>query len=355
MLGIGLALVLWHGLMLAEKGITPSTMVTTMLLHAASMAIFPRRSQRIGVTTLLLVVLAAASTTTSTVPGAIVFGAPLLVAAIVVLGQEQPVRLELHDRLGGGAQGDVYRATLHRPGTPPRTVAFKLLAAQQGADATREATLLSGLRHPNIIRMEEVIWHAGRPGFVLELVDGMSLRRLLALGALPERSAAEIARAVADAIAFGSRFQPPICHHDIKPDNIMVDRTGAVKLLDFGMAQLVGADGATGGTTAYMSPERSTPAPTSPASDVFALGCTLHEMLTRRLPPGDRTEPDLDGVSCDPRWKDILASCLDSDPGRRLAPMDLRRWLDRILLDLPGPTLDAVLAARERTERAKTD
>jgi predicted ATPase len=201
-------------------------------------------------------------------------------------------------KLGAGGMGEVWLAEDNRL---ERKVALKLLPAEFTQDADRvrrfmqEAKAASALNHPNIITVYDIgECEAGR-FIVMELVAGRTLRRVIARDNSLETLAAlgiQMARALSAAHDAG------ITHRDIKPDNIMVRDDGYVKVLDFGLARLLptrsGEDAATlaqqttpgtiMGTVAYLSPEQASGQNASPASDVFALGIVLYELLTGQHP-----------------------------------------------------------------------
>jgi len=201
--------------------------------------------------------------------------------------------------IGSGGMGDVYRARDARLG---RDVALKILPDGVVRDSsavdrfTREARAASALNHPNIVTIHEVGESGTARFIVMELVDGRTLRELVAERVPLETLAAlgaQIARALAVAHAAG------IVHRDIKPENVMVRPDGYVKLLDFGLATLAGteiaASNAAGagkkttpgipfGTVGYMSPEQARGEAVTPASDVFSLGVLLYELATGRRP-----------------------------------------------------------------------
>src|SRR5262245_38747896 len=184
--------------------------------------------------------------------------------------------------------GEVYRA---RDGKLARDVAIKVLPADLAADAERlsrfekEARTTSGLNHPNIVTIYEVGAFDGTSFIAMELVEGKTLRELLAPGALPSKRllpmAAQVASGLARAHAAG------IVHRDLKPENLMATREGLVKILDFGLAKLVpggpesdatnlptvskGTEAGTIlGTVSYMSPEQASAKAVDFRSDQFS-------------------------------------------------------------------------------------
>jgi serine/threonine protein kinase/formylglycine-generating enzyme required for sulfatase activity len=196
-------------------------------------------------------------------------------------------------RLGEGGMGVVYRGVRVKDGTD---VALKFLRRESSADGRfqerfeREARILSALDHENILRIFG--WGRLEDGTVyilMEFVDGCSLSDVLdRKGKLPLADALGIARATARALA--SAAKSSVIHRDVKPDNILLGRGGAVKLADFGLAKdtsenrKVTLTGQVIGTPAYMSPEQGLGEPADHRSDIYSLGVTLYTMLAGRRP-----------------------------------------------------------------------
>lgn len=209
-------------------------------------------------------------------------------------------RYEIVMRLGAGGMGEVYRARDPRLG---RDIAIKVLSDEASRDRDRlrrfmaEAKAASALNHPNILTVHEIGETPSGPYIVTELVEGSTVRELLAEGSLALDRALDIAIQAADGIA--KAHEAGIVHRDLKPENLMVTRDGFVKILDFGLAKLLrpvsgefGAAGdqsstATGmivGTAGYLSPEQLRGGPADSRSDLFALGVVLYEMVTGQNP-----------------------------------------------------------------------
>jgi Tol biopolymer transport system component len=218
--------------------------------------------------------------------------------------------------LGAGGMGEVYRAKDARLG---REVAIKVLPAEVANDAERlrrfeqEARAASALNHPNILTVFDVGRDAETSYLVTELLEGRSLRELLASGGtIPTKRAldwgAQIARGLAAAHEKG------IVHRDLKPENLFLTRDGVVKILDFGLAKLTtpdekalaaattiaGAVTGTGmilGTAGYMAPEQVRGEKVDARADLFALGCVLYELLGgRRAFHGDSAIETLNAI-----------------------------------------------------------
>ncbi|MEV7900958.1 serine/threonine-protein kinase [Streptomyces anulatus] len=207
-------------------------------------------------------------------------------------------RYELLEELSHGGMGDVWRgydAVLDRP------VAVKLIrqasvTSPQLADEfakrfRREARITARIQHPGVPQVYDAVLDASyeRLFLVMELVDGVPLSAYLYHGRpLPVSWAAAVAAQVATVLSYA--HDVPVIHRDLKPGNILVARDGTVKVLDFGIAAMLRTDvtklTATGspiGTHQYMSPEQVRGGRITPQTDLYALGCVLHELLSGRL------------------------------------------------------------------------
>ncbi len=232
-------------------------------------------------------------------------------------------RYQIIALIGEGGMGQVYRARDLQLG---RDVAFKVISPGVSHDPERiqrferEARAAGLLDHPNIVAIHDIGVHEGSPFVVMELLEGESLRERLSQGPLPIRNAVDYA--VQAAWGLAAAHEKGIIHRDIKPENLFLTKDGRVKVLDFGVAKLVHPDrlvpgapkgsadsltrtGAIIGTSGYMSPEQVRGEPADHRSDLFALGATLHEMLT-----GQRTFQ-----------KDSLVETLDAVLNEEPAPL----------------------------------
>jgi serine/threonine protein kinase len=200
-------------------------------------------------------------------------------------------RYELHEVLGRGGMSVVYRATDR---VLDRTVAVKVLPAAYAENPvlverfSREARAVARLSHPNIVGVYDSGFDRTVHYIVMECVPGVSLSQLLkARGPLAVGEAVEIATAVAHALT--AAHEAGIVHRDIKPANIMVEPSGTVKVLDFGIARARDDADLTRATTVlgsapYMAPEVAMGGSADERSDIYSLGCVLYEMLTSRPP-----------------------------------------------------------------------
>ncbi len=200
-------------------------------------------------------------------------------------------RYEVLERVAEGGMSTVYRARRSEDGA---VVALKLLREQYAEDRefverfAREARSAEALSHPNVVR----VFESGRDGDVyyiaMEYVDGPDLRAYLKrFGRLDPADASRIAVSVCEALEYAHR--QGIVHRDVKPQNILLAPDGTVKVADFGIARALAAvtitePGVVMGTVQYMSPEQARGAGVGRASDIYALGVVLYEMLTGRLP-----------------------------------------------------------------------
>src|SRR5262245_3937555 len=206
----------------------------------------------------------------------------------------------IDERIGSGGMGVVYKAEQLSLG---RTVAIKLLPESLHSDeqATerfkREISVLAKLNHPNIVNILDGGVSEHGHYFVMEFVDGVSLRRVLATSRVEPLEALQIVRQLCDGLEYAHK--QGIIHRDIKPENILIDRDGRVRLLDFGLSRLTGQPEkafltrATQilGTLEYMAPEqREGSRAVDHRADLFSLGVVIYEMLTGELPIG-RFEP----------------------------------------------------------------
>ena len=194
------------------------------------------------------------------------------------------------ERLAGGGMGVVYKALDTRL---DRTVALKFLQPRLGEDDSaaerfrQEARTIAALEHQNICTIHEIGETEDKQLFLaMPLYDGETVQQRIARGPLPIGEAVGIAVQVARALA--KAHSRGIIHRDIKPSNVLVTADGVVKLLDFGIAKLVGITLTSGagplGTVAYMSPEQVRGSPVDHRTDLWSLGVVLYEMLTGRRP-----------------------------------------------------------------------
>jgi serine/threonine protein kinase/beta-lactam-binding protein with PASTA domain len=285
-------------------------------------------------------------------------------------------RYELGEVLGYGGMSEVHKGRDVRLG---RDVAVKVLRADLARDPQfqerfrREAQNAAALNHPAIVAVydtgETRTEHGPLPYIVMEYVDGRTLRDIVkSEGPLPGQRAMEIMADVSAALDFSHRHG--IVHRDVKPANVMITRTGAVKVMDFGIARAV-ADGqaavtqtaAVIGTAQYLSPEQARGEAVDARSDVYAAGCVLFELLTGEPPfTGDspvavayqhvredpkppsalngRVSPALDAI--------VLKAMSKGPPNRYQSAAEMRTDLVRVLSN-QRPLAPMVMTDDDRT------
>ena len=202
---------------------------------------------------------------------------------------------EILERLGAGGMGEVFRAKDTRL---DRIVAIKTISLDRHSHPEtltrfeREARSACALNHPNIVTIYELGLVDGTHYIAMEMVEGETLRTLLAAGPMPFRKAIAIAAQVADGLAKAHKMG--IVHRDLKPENLMVSPDGTAKVLDFGLAKpcnikesidplaptALTQEGSVMGTIGYMSPEQAMGGEVDFRSDQFSLGSVLYEMVT---------------------------------------------------------------------------
>jgi eukaryotic-like serine/threonine-protein kinase len=257
---------------------------------------------------------------------------------------------EIVSPLGAGGMGEVYRARDERL---KRDVAVKVLPASFSSDPDRlrrfelEAQAAGHLNHPNVLAIYDIGTHDGSPYVVAELLEGETLRDVVAGGAIPLRNAIDYASQTAEGLA--AAHEKGIVHRDLKPENLFLTKDGRVKILDFGLAKLMHPDpvsepgagatkdptdtesGAVMGTVGYMSPEQLRGTRVDYRSDIFSFGAVLYELLSgRRAFHGDSVPetmnailkdepPELSepGRSIPPALARVVSHCLEKVPERR--------------------------------------
>ncbi len=299
-----------------------------------------------------------------------------LLQAGAMVDQFQVVRL-----LGRGGMGEVYLA---RDTTLGRRVALKVLRPEAlgTADSVerffREAQATARFSHPHIVTIFVVGSHEDRPYLALEYLEGQTLRERMAEGPLPGREAMRVALAVGEAL--GEAHHHGVLHRDLKPENVIIGQDGRVRVLDFGLAKVFaspgapppledtlemavssssleviepGSDevrqtfetlgGAVGGTPAYMAPEQWNGDECSGATDIWALGLLLYEMVMGQPALSAPSHVQICFQVCSPdpmpriegpvpgELRDLVTRCLDKDPVVRPTVEELREALSGLL------------------------
>ncbi|WP_163993502.1 serine/threonine protein kinase [Pyxidicoccus caerfyrddinensis] len=278
-------------------------------------------------------------------------------------------KYQLIRKLAVGGMAEVFLAKAEGPGGFEKTLVLKRILPHLVEDASfvemflGEARLVAGLNHPHIVQIFDFGEAEGTYFLAMEYIDGPNLRRWQRQAAsrgmsLPPAICARVVSAAAEGLAFAHDFKDPasgaplgLIHRDVSPDNILVSRQGAVKVVDFGIAKVAGQKhrtqtGVVKGKVAYMPPEQVTAEPLDRRVDVYALGVVLYELLTGRLPfeaanelgmmqaivsgtpvPATRYRPDLPRV-----LQSILTTALAKDrearyPDCRALQADLDRFV----------------------------
>ncbi len=202
---------------------------------------------------------------------------------------------DIRECLGAGGMAVVWKAY---QASLEREVAIKVLRSEFAADPDEvrmfmdEARSAAQLSHPDIVQVHDTGSENGVHYIVMEYVDGQTVGSLLrAHGALPQKKALRVATCVAEALDYAWR-KAGIVHRDVKPDNIMLDREGMVKVADLGLAKAGHAQASHAaeteafieGTPNFMAPEQIEGHPADCRSDIYALGATIYHMVTGCLP-----------------------------------------------------------------------
>jgi serine/threonine protein kinase len=288
--------------------------------------------------------------------------APVLVPSsgkpdhLTEIGQYKLVEL-----IAKGSSGDVWRAG---DGTGV-TVAIKMFRKEllSNADALQrfhqEAKMLVRVAHPNVVSILNFGETAdGSPCIVMEFVEGQTIKSLLETeGVFQPKTAAKFAREMCRALI--AAHEQTVIHRDLKPSNVIITKKNDAKLIDFGIAKAVGYTGETitqlgelVGTPAYMSPEQCLGKTVDARSDVYALGCTLFEMLTGEMAfasnsaveaiakqlTADRTSirSRLRATNASSALQSIVLKCLEREPANRYATVqELEHDLSAFMVDAP--------------------
>lgn len=198
-------------------------------------------------------------------------------------------RYEILEKVGSGGMADVFRAKCHRLN---RYVAIKILKQDYSEDTKfvtkfrGEAQAIAGISHPNIVGIYDVGEENGMYYIVMELVDGITLKKYIeGKGKLSVKEAVGIALQIANGLE--AAHSNHIIHRDIKPQNILIARDGTAKVTDFGIAKAASSNTITAnamGSVHYISPEQARGGYSDEKSDIYSLGVTMYEMLSGTLP-----------------------------------------------------------------------
>ncbi len=276
-------------------------------------------------------------------------------------------RYQITERIGIGGMAEVYRAQDNVLG---RLVAVKVMLPQYAADPSftqrfrQEAAAAANLQSPYIVNVYDWGQDNGTYYIVMEFVHGSDLKAAIQeRGAINQRKVAEIGSQVCQALSVA--HGQDIIHRDIKPQNIMIQPDGNVKVMDFGIARSKNSvktqTSSVLGTAHYISPEQAQGKDLTPASDIYSLGVVLYEAATGKLPfdaddavavammhvndepvPPRQINPDID-----PSLEAIIMKCLAKNPADRFATAkDMRRCLNDFLAGRPVNLGDDFTGAR---------
>src|SRR5215471_10411598 len=287
---------------------------------------------------------------------------------------------EITALLGKGGFGEVYRA---KDKKLKREVAIKILPDEFSSNPDRltrfqrEAEVLASLNHPNIAAIYDFVTQDQSQFLVLELVDGETLADRIARGPIPVEEALNIAKQIAEALE--AAHEKGVIHRDLKPANIKVTPHGKVKVLDFGLAKIRQSSSASNlsnsptlmtaptsnvilGTTSYMSPEQAKGKEADRATDLWAFGCVLYEMLVGlQVFSGETVGEILSEIfKSEPDWarlptntpanvRRLLRRCLQKDANRRFgSARDVRIEIEEAVNEpeLPEPSTQAAKRSR---------
>lgn len=202
----------------------------------------------------------------------------------------QLAQYSIIDRLGAGGMGQVFVASDTKL---KRQVALKFLSPQYLSDDNfrarfiREAQSAAALNHPNIVTIYEVAESRNQVYIAMEYIEGQSLKEVIDSRSIDVETNLRIMEQICDGLAAAHAIG--LIHRDLKPQNIMIDRTKRIRILDFGLAKVQGDDqltqaGTAIGTVNYMSPEQAAGGDADQRSDIFALGILFYELLSGQLP-----------------------------------------------------------------------
>ncbi len=278
-------------------------------------------------------------------------------------------RYEVLEKIGTGGMSDVYKGKDHKLN---RFVAIKVLKQEFYENANfvskfrMEAQVSAGLMHPNIVNVYDVGEEKGLFYIVMELVDGITLKKYIEKkGRLSVREAVSIAIQVS--MGLEAAHKAHVIHRDIKPQNIMISKDGKVKVTDFGIAKAATSNTITSnvmGSVHYTSPEQARGGYSDEKSDIYSLGITLFEMLTGRVPFNGETTVAIaikqiqqpmpsprEFVPDVPRSvEQIVLKCCEKSPDRRY--QNMTELIDDLKESLLHPDDDFVQRVNPDTEGA---
>ena len=277
-------------------------------------------------------------------------------------------QLDILELVGSGGMGAVFKA---RQPKLDRIVALKVLPKSLAGDAhfterfTREARALARLNHPNIVSVHD-FGESDTGGFhflLMEYVDGANLREAMQAGRFTPQQAFAVVPEICAALQYA--HDEGVLHRDIKPENLLLDTKGRVKIVDFGIAKLVGAEidaPLTGsyapGTPQYMAPEQiEHPTEVDHRADIYSLGVVFYEMLTGELPIGRFAAPS-EKATVGGDVDSIVFRTLEKEPDRRQQSAgEVKTQVEGIgddPQDLTPPLTSARVAVSEADQRTRS-
>ncbi len=293
-------------------------------------------------------------------------------------------RYEIISEIGSGGMADVYKAKDHKLN---RYVAIKVLKNEFRDDKEfiskfrAEAQSAAGLAHANIVNVYDVGEEAGINYFVMELVEGITLKQYIAnKGRLSVREATSISLQICAGLE--AAHNNGIIHRDVKPQNIMISTDGKVKVTDFGIARAASTNTTTSGmmgSVHYTSPEQARGGYSDEKSDIYSLGITMYEMLTGHVPfDGDTAvsvalqhlQEEMHGPKEEVpeipySTNQIVLKCTQKSPDRRYSNMadliqDLRESLvnpdgDFVKIPSPDRTSQTIVMSRDEMDQLKSE
>lgn len=234
----------------------------------------------------------------------------------------------LTGKIGQGGIAEIYKA---RQGSLNRDVAIKILSKSLCDDPDivrrfeRESLVIAHLNHPNIVHVIDKGMAVGRYYFVLEFVDGTSLRQVIDSEKISINTKIESIVQVCKGLDYAHKNG--VIHRDIKPANILIDREGNAMITDFGIAQIVGGDHQGSdttsadiimGTLSYMSPEQKISSRNvDQTTDIYSVGVIIYEILCGKKPMGQFKPPSENNPNLNAEFDEIVAKCMAQDPSDR--------------------------------------
>lgn len=260
--------------------------------------------------------------------------------------QEKKKQVKIGDyvltgKIGQGGIAEIFKA---RQASLNRDVAIKILSSKLTTDPEivrrfeRESMVIAKLNHPNIVHVIDKGKAGNRYYFVMEYVDGTSLREVIERENIPLATKLDMIVQVLKALDYAHKNG--VIHRDIKPTNILIDRQGNPRVADFGIAQIVGTpDGEMTssdvimGTLAYMSPEQKVSSTNvDQTTDIYAIGIILYEILTGKKPLGRFKMPSELNPKINPAFDDIIMKCLAQEPAERYqTAVDLKNGILNVI------------------------